>query len=297
MKNNEKVIEICLPHFNLKRISNDILQGIKDIVIYQRFEDNRIYSLDFLKDVQGIENIESLRIVANCSSFTFLEFFSNLNKLSIGNGKTIQKIDLSKLLKLKALNVAGEFDVQGIEQLHLESVSVSDAQCFPFEKLQDGIKELYLRNVKVEFKQISHIKSLCKLEIVQVKNESFRGINFNNIESVSIAYCPKLSDYSFLTQCKKVKYMELEKCRNISAELLGELVSIEKLILIDCGEIESLGFIHNLQSLKFFTFWGTTVLSGDLTPCLKLEYAATNSKKSYNLKDKDLPKNLHGSVL
>lgn len=288
---DSKSIEICLPFNNKTKIHNQIKNGIKKIIISQRFEDKNSYDLEFLKDINGLNNIEILHICANCNSFAFLDFFSNLIELHIGNGSAIQKIDLSKCTRLKVLNIAGKFSVNGIEFLQLDSISISDTKYFPFDKLNNGIKELYLRNVKIEFKDLFHIKSLIKLEIIQIKNDSLTGLDFNNLEYLSVAYCSKLSNYSFLKDCKKIKYMELEKCKHIPTNLLRELVKIEKLILIDCGEIDSLDFIDGLQNLKFFSFYGTTVLSGDLTPCLKLDYVSTNNKKSYNIKDKDLPKN------
>ena len=53
-----------------------------------------------------------------------------------------------------------------------------------------------------------------------------------------------------------------------------------------------LDFLRRMPKLKTFVL-SMTVEDGDLTPCLEIPYASCDKiKRHYNLKEKDLPKNL-----
>ena len=252
MERKEKRFEIILPRFKKSAWDNRIKKnGIQELFIGQGFEDRKVYDLAFLADLEGLETIESLIVDAECSSYSFLKLFPKLKQLRVGNHKIkAQELDLQHLPDLKGLSLTGDFDVSGLELLK-------------------------------------------SAEIIQIRNTSLRGLHLETVQSLSLGYCPKLEDYSFLSHCRSLSYLELQRCKNFSPdfeELLGSLELLQKLLLSDCGSIPSVRFVSKLPNLKVFTFWGTTVLDGDLKPCLSLEYASTDSKRSYNLKDKDLPK-------
>ena len=48
-----------------------------------------------------------------------------------------------------------------------------------------------------------------------------------------------------------------------------------------------------MPKLKFFSFVDTNIDDGDLTPCMRLEYAGTLNKRHYNMKAEDLPRKLN----
>ena len=45
-----------------------------------------------------------------------------------------------------------------------------------------------------------------------------------------------------------------------------------------------------MPKLEFFSFVDTDVVDGDLTPCMRLDYAGTMNKRHYNIKAEDLPR-------
>ena len=295
MERKGKRFEIILPRFKKSAWDDRIKKnGIQELFIGQGFEDRKVYDLAFLADLEGLETIESLIVDAECSSYSFLKLFPKLKQLRVGNHKIkAQELDLQHLPDLKGLSLTGDFDISGLELLCLKKIGVAETGQFPFSKLNDGIEELYLRNVKIDFQEMDQIRSLKSAEIIQIRNTLLRGLHLETVQRLSLGYCPKLEDYSFLSHCRSLSYLELQRCKNFPPdfeELLGSLELLQKLLLSDCGSIPSVRFVSKLPNLKVFTFWGTTVLDGDLKPCLSLEYASTDSKRSYNLKDKDLPK-------
>ena len=57
-------------------------------------------------------------------------------------------------------------------------------------------------------------------------------------------------------------------------------------------EIQSIALLGQLQKLKYFSWIGTNVLDGDLTPGLQLENAGKLHRRHSNLKSDQLPE--HG---
>ena len=57
------------------------------------------------------------------------------------------------------------------------------------------------------------------------------------------------------------------------------------------NELQSLDFLQEMPNLSFLNL-SMTVLDNDISPCLKIPRVCLKGKRSYNLQDKDLPKNV-----
>ena len=49
-----------------------------------------------------------------------------------------------------------------------------------------------------------------------------------------------------------------------------------------CGEIPALAFLNKLMELESFSFLGTDIIDGDLTPCLRLKFAGFLDKRHHS---------------
>lgn len=191
--------------------------------------------------------------------------------------KSFTTIDYSKINGLKKIYLSGKGHINFEKISSLESLNIYE---------NDNFKSL---------KEISSSDELHDLNLLQCGIESVEGIaDFKNIERVSLGYNKALSDISDLSAAANtLRVLMIQNCPKITDfSVLNKLENLEHLHLTGNNEIESLSFIKNMKKLKTFLF-SVNVLDGDLTPCLDIRYASClKGRNHYNLKEKDLPKNL-----
>ncbi len=76
-----------------------------------------------------------------------------------------------------------------------------------------------------------------------------------------------------ISNLKALEVLEIELCKGIqNVSDIFELENLERLLLINCGEIESIKGIEKLTELReFFFYESTNILDGDLEPLTKLK--------------------------
>ena len=272
-----------------KDILNSPFHGHR-LVLKSNFGDNTKYPLDFLVNFPNAEQITEVVIALNFDSLQPVSGFSALKSLSIG-GQSKQEIDFSLIRHLESLSITGNFIFRNLHELSLSSLAVAETKTFPFEEINSGLQSLYLRHVNMDWNQIDHFHELSNLELVQLPIQDLLGMKkLPALMKCVIAYCSKLKDFSGLRFCQLLQDLELDHVKGVSVEDLSDLPNIRKLILSSVGTLPSIKFIDSLPTLKFLSFVGTNILDGDLTPCLRLDYAGTLNKRHYNLKSDQLPR-------
>lgn len=89
-----------------------------------------------------------------------------------------------------------------------------------------------------------------------------------------------------------LKELAIDACSKIQDfEVLNTLENLEYLYLEGNNKIPNLQFLKNMKKLKVFVFT-MNVEDGDLRACMEIPYVSCRNRKHYNLKDRDLPKNL-----
>ena len=160
----------------------------------------------------------------------------------------------------------------------------------------DSLKELIVSH----FKSNSLTDLFCspQLEVLKMTKCSVNCLDgigqSKKLQTLWLDYDRTLTDVSELTSVKDtLREFVIQNCPKLTDfSCLAELGELEYLTLSGSNTLPDLTFLRNLKKLKFFTF-SMTVADGDLMPCLAIPYARCDKgKKHYNLKDKDLPKNL-----
>jgi hypothetical protein len=88
----------------------------------------------------------------------------------------------------------------------------------------------------------------------------------SNLQVLTLDYCRKLDDYEELLFCKNLR----------------------KIILGNCGDISSLNWLKELKNVEHFSFWGTKLIDGNISPCLGIDYVSFKNSKRYNYKMEEL---------
>ncbi|MBQ4102976.1 MAG: hypothetical protein IJC90_00790 [Clostridia bacterium] len=191
------------------------------------------------------------------------------------SGKLSTSIDYSQITGLKKVDAVGVGHLNYEQNEKLEILSIG------YEKTHE------------DFKWLSNCKNLKKVDFVKTKLKSLDGISsLNELQYLSLSYCHSLVDISELTKISNsLRALCIEVCPKITDfSCLGSLKNLEHLELSGCNSLPDLSFLSNMKNLKTFTF-SMNVLNNDLTTCLNVPYVyLIKGKKTYNLKDKDLPK-------
>mgnify|MGYP000462481720 CR=1 FL=1 len=132
--------------------------------------------------------------------------------------------------------------------------------------------------------QFSDLKNLESLELIQSNITSLLGAEgLESLEKLGLFYLRSFNDLKYIEYLtNSLRILEIENCKKIcDFTPIAELEGLEKLFMMDCGELASIQFVNQLPQLKLLAFGGTTVLDGDLYPCERIEEVYFTQKKHY----------------
>jgi hypothetical protein len=140
---------------------------------------------------------------------------------------------------------------------------------------------------------LPQIPLLEDLDLVQASNLTISGIDrFPGLRRITVDYFPKLVDLSLLTTFADgpLEILEFGNCPKLARhDQVRAIRSLRRLAFNKCGEIPSLSFLEDLQALESFSFVGTNIVDGDLTPCQRLQFAGFLDKRNYSHRRSDFP--------
>lgn len=262
----DECLEYMISH-DFKNIIINSYQGfaIKDLIFLSRIDDF----------VEGI--------VVSETHFENTEIINTLHKLKFlgitDNKKSV--IDLSNFPDLETCAVEYSTRLKGLES----------------SKLLKSLTISHYKSASEDFTNFPQLLSLQSLNIMQAKLSSLNGIEkLMSLEKLMLFGMPKLKTIKNLGALSKtLEQIEIENCKNITDfETLSHLLNLKKLIVLNSGAIKSLNFIKSLKNLDFFSFVGTNVLDGNLSPCIGLKYVGFDNKKHYSHKRDDLRQRFNG---
>jgi hypothetical protein len=216
--------------------------------------------------------------------FSSIEGHKTLEYLYIPNNTQFIDIDFSTLPSLKAINLQYPKENKTIyECKNIEYVkSIYYEQNLSFIKNWSKLKKLGAYYDKLEsFGGIENFKHLKEL-VGQFTSafKTFKGTNSKSIktfmlytearntpktlegigglevaELIALNGLKKLEDLGDLYKCQNLKELRLERCHipNNIGDTVKRLPKLERLILDDCGDIESIAFVKEMLSLKYLS--------------------------------------------
>ena len=113
------------------------------------------------------------------------------------------------------------------------------------------------------------MKSLTLWHNYSLKDISALGLVSNTLTELVIDACSRVKDFTVLNSLENLEYLSLDG-NNI---------------------LPNLEFLKKMRKLKVFTFT-MNIEDGNLSNCMAIPYVSCRNRKHYNLKDKELPKNI-----
>nr|WP_298828980.1 hypothetical protein [uncultured Planococcus sp.] len=202
-------------------------------------------------------------------------------------------------------NLSGLYHLKGLKSLSINdtapSLAVDFNQLTTLEKIYGtlppkamafgsliNLKKMQVSGYKSKgknLKEFTDLKALEDLELISSNITSLEGIQgLKKLIRLGLFRMRTLMDISAIQYLpENLKDLEIESAKKIEDfSPIGKVWSLEDLALNNCGTIPSIRFIKHLPHLESMKFWDSTVLDGDMSPCLELEYVYFTNKKHYS---------------
>lgn len=243
--------------------------------------------------------LESVIVIANdlsflkqCPSVKHFVFYLNLE-----NRQVPKMSYLSMLSGVRSFRISG---YEGIDELY------TGGRCpLVFQKLKtlkhldmwginDKLNDKENRKERITTMEDFDLPELLKLSLQQCNITSLKGIqNCPKLQWVDMSYMRSLTDISDLASlAPTLRELAIENCPKITDfSVISTLKELEYLELHGKNELPNLDFIKELPKLKLVNL-SMNVLDGDISCLQDIQYADVVCKRHYNLKNKDLPKDI-----
>jgi len=253
-------IDDCMKYIRRNRLTRILITG----GWYKRKD------LDFLTDLADF--LEGIVILPDKIELKLVNKLKMLTSLGVGdNGR--DTIDLANFPKLESAAVKWGRRLTGLESCrNLKSLTING-----------------YNPTKKNMTEFPDLPSLEELWIFKGNLQSLEGIGRLPLKFLWLYSLPKLVSISAVTSLSEsLRKLQIESCRQVTDfESLRSMRALEKLMISQCGPIPSIDFIKEISSLFFFSFSGTNILDGDLSPLEGLKYAGFDDKRHYSRKWKD----------
>lgn len=141
--------------------------------------------------------------------------------------------------------------------------------------------------------EFTDLKALVDLELVQSNITSLEGIQgLKKLGRLALFRMRALTDIEAIQHLSEnLTKLQIEFAKNIlDFSPIGKIQSLESLSLNDCGNIPSIRFTEQLPRLKTLVLVDSTVVDGDVSRCIEMEYAYFTNKKHYSHRLKEGPR-------
>lgn len=235
------------------------------------------HKFENIKKLNDISDIKGLRL--NSYDYVSLNELKNYSSLEYFNffGKTDEVIPFAELNSLWCV--------------YLNYDRKTCSSIFQNKNLEYLFIDNYFGDSSEEFNIFTKAK---RIGLVKNKILEFEALkNMPDLEHLGIGYNSKMNSIKWIEDGKSLTSIGFQNCKNIKDwNSIGNVSSVEKIIIENCGEIPSLDFLHQLPNLQEVRIIGTTSISDgkikDLMNHKTLKYLFLPIKKDYDIKLADL---------
>lgn len=226
-----------------------------------------------------------------------LDFLAQLDGLRVLNIGMVRQADISvvsRLHQLEHLRIqdgAGAVELDGLHQLRELWLDLKPGPGRQFRLPAAGLPRLerlllwHLPDTDLDF--LRHYPRLRQLHLTQAgRLASLAGLaHCGALETLGIAYCPKLRDIGALGQARTLLRLALEQSKGLDGYAsLQALQQLRELKIIGAAPLPDLAFVRHMPALESVVIRKTAILDHDLSPLLDaplLAHAYLDKKKEY----------------
>lgn len=245
---------------------------IKSVEVTYDYEEAQI---DFLRECPTIETL-SLR-GSSVKSMSGAYHLKTLKALVINDASRSLTLDFNQLTTLEEIYGTLPPKAEGIGSL----INLKKMQIWGYKPKAKNLMEF------------TDLENLVDLELINANITSLEGIQgLKKLTRLGLFRMRALADIEAIQYLSgNLTYLHIEGAKNVEDfSPLGKVQSLEHIMLNNCGMIPSIRFIKQLPYLKGMQFWDSTIVDGDVSPCIELEHIAFTNKKHYSHRLKEGPR-------
>lgn len=241
---------------NLAAIAQKYESSGADGILISPYNGFETSDLSFLKDMIMCKSIGIVIPYAQNLDVSILREFPQLRFLTLSGSK--QTLDLSCFSEIEDLRM----------DWHPKVSLLSEGF--------DRLKSLYLGFYKSKSKTLIDFPfypNLEEIELNQGNIESILGIEkLHSLKSISLYYLKSLKSVKSISNLM-VEKLFFQSCKKIEDACdLSESKSLRTLSFVNCGEIDSIGFVEKIKTLEELRIVKTKIVDNNLDPCLNLKF-------------------------
>ncbi|MBR5796472.1 MAG: hypothetical protein IKY26_10040 [Erysipelotrichaceae bacterium] len=253
-----------------------------------------------------LRNVIDTGFLKKCNNISHLSYFLPNNMLNkydskVSNNVIVLCLDgIHSLVCLKQLNlIEGDDGIKINQKIDLACFQELEYLSSSYHRIKNLEKTKNVRTLVLNYYDEENLDSISKLyeldtlKLTSSKIRELSGMSYlKRMQCLYLFYNRQLSDISSLVTIKKtLKTLVIENCPKIqNFSVLSQLENLEHLELVGNNNIPDLSFLKNIKNLKTLII-SMNVLDGDLSLCLDIPYVyILKGRKHYNYSDKHMRK-------
>lgn len=230
-----------------------------------------IKKLNDISDIRGLRlNSYDYRSLSDLKDYRSLEYIHFM-------GKTDEEIPFA--------------DLHSLWCVYLNYDKKTCSSIFQSKNLEYIFIDNYIGDSSERFNIFTKAKRIGLVKNKLLEFEALKYMPF--LEHLGIGYNPKITSIKWIEEGKSLTSIGFQHCKNIKDwSSIGNVSSIEKILIESCGEIPSLDFLHQLPNLQEVRIIGTTSIGdGKIKGLMNhktLKYLFVPIKKDYDIMLADL---------
>ena len=232
-------------------------------------------SLRFLSDVPGLRHLTLIDLAAK--DVGALQTLANLEGLTL-SAYSKSPIDFGRMPRLRKAFIEWRKQYRNLSSCVL-------------------LEDLYInRYTGRDLRVVDPMRHMVRLRVGDSRTVSnLSGIEkLTHLRAIGIYGLPQLRSLEPLTdRADSLEDVDINQCRHLSSiEPLGQLKSLKRLVLADCGKVPSIRPVAQCHQLRQFFFYGdTNVADGDFDFLRQMPLADISfmNRRHYSLRREELP--------
>lgn len=249
-----------------------------------------------------VSHARFLDLRASGEQWRNLHFLRNviaLDGLGLGGGISLDSFDgieFQRQLKTISLGALSTSDFNWEIFPSLDSVHTLAKFISPVFWSHLRVKSLGIEDdQRSDFDELNLMRSIVRLLLIRTNIRGLASLDLQGLRRLEIRGASRLASISGSRAAGGIEELRLIGCPNL--EDLGgisEFINLKRLLVMECGCIESLRPLHNLELLQSVNFCGTRVADGRIRFLLnkpglvELEFV---DRKEYDLKRREIAPN------
>lgn len=227
-----------------------------------------------------------------------ISILKELRGLNLNSYSYEDLADLSRLRNLEYLKISGRINgdipFSSLPLLWCIYLNYSKKNCKSIFECKN-LEYIFIDNyTEISSKDFLTFEKAKRIGLIKNKILEFNAIkNMPQLEHIGIGYNSRMESISWINNNNSLISVAFQNCKRIKDwREIGTLEKIEKLVIENCGELPSLGFLQHLSNLKEIRIIGSTSIKDgkikELMRLPQLKYLFVPIRKEYDVTLQDI---------